>query len=184
MMPHVSSTDQPGETAPGAATDDTLSSPLADVVTPEAINATQTYRDDANRFSVGYPADLTVLVREPGSFAALEPRPRAVVAFMNPVAANSDNPDLEPADLEVRTFPRGDAQSLAAWLQASGLLPADGSNSGKQVDKTHVSGIEVCASTMIAPGCALFVLGDAAIYQLIPATIAGEQMLDDFSILS
>jgi hypothetical protein len=48
----------------------------------------------------------------------------------------------------------------------------------------NVAGVEVCASTMIAPGCSYFVMGNGFIYQLTPATLEGEAMAPTFMVTS
>jgi hypothetical protein len=63
------------------------------------------------------------------------------------------------------------------------LLPADGTVPLKPFQTANVSGVQVCASTMIAPGCSYFVLGSGWVYQLTPATLEGETMVRSFMLI-
>jgi hypothetical protein len=110
--------------------------------------------------------------------AQLTPTPLAVIRFMNPVLAASSVPD-EPADLEIRVYSVGQATSLEDWLTVNGLAPAGGSPH-QPFQTSHVSGVQVCSDTMIAPGCAFFVRGGGWVYQLIPSSVTGEEMINTF----
>jgi hypothetical protein len=142
------------------------------------------YTDSTYKFSVGYPAGFVFRTLPAEKLAQLEPRPAASFIFINPTAASSDVADLEPADLEIRVYAAGQITSLESWLTSNGLLPADGSVPPKPFQTANVSGVQVCASTMIAPGCSYFVLGKGWIYQLTPAAVEGETMVHTFKLLS
>lgn len=130
-------------------------------------------------FRVTHPAPFTVATQPAAQREALVPQPVAVFTFMNPVAAASDVP--EPADLEIRAYAPGATSTLDEWLASSGLLPSDGS-APKPFGNGQVSGVEICGGTMIAPGCAYFVRGERWVYQMIPATLAGEAIRDSFAL--
>ena len=174
----------PGQSEPGAAatSEGAIEDPEEQTQQPEP-GTGKVYADNTYKFSVAYPHDFAFHTQPVEKLAALEPKPAAAFVFMNPVSAASDVAEFEPADLEIRTYMAGQSASLEAWLALNGLVPADGSVPGKPFRKAHVSGVEVCASTMIAPGCSYFVRGSAWVYQLIPATLEGEAMLDTFMLI-
>jgi hypothetical protein len=113
--------------------------------------------------------------------AQFTPMPSAALRVMSPVIAASDLGDREPADLEIRVYEVGQIASLERWLTSNGLLSAG--DTVQPFQAANVSGVEVCASTMLAPGCSYFVLGSTWIYQLTPATQEGEAMMDTFMLL-
>jgi hypothetical protein len=76
------------------------------------------------------------------------------------------------------------ASSLEEWLRSNGLLPVDNTLALEAFQAANVSGVEVCASTMIAPGCSYFVMGNGFIYQLTAATLEGEAMAQTFMLAS
>lgn len=172
-----------GQTEPGAG------APAGEGPSPPAPEASRPaatmrdYRDDTYQFSVSYPSDFVLRTMPADQLAQFEPRPAAVIGFLNPVIAASDLVDSEPADLEIRTFAAQQAESLERWLSANGLLPADGTIPTQPFQTDHVAGVQLCASTMIAPGCSYFVLGKGWIYQLTPASIEGEKMINTFMLL-
>lgn len=141
------------------------------------------YTDSTYKFSVSYPADFVVRTQPAEELAQLTPMPTTSFTFMNPVTASSDVVELEPADLEIRVYDAGQIGSLDSWLTSNGLLPADSAVPLKPFQTANVSGVEVCATTMIAPGCSYFVLGSDWVYQLTPATLEGETMVDTFMLI-
>jgi hypothetical protein len=141
------------------------------------------YADSTFKFSVSYPADFVFRAQPMEKLANLKPKPEAAFIIMNPVTASSDIVDLEPADLEIRVYGVGQITSLESWLTSDGLLPVDGSVPLRPFHTAHISGVEVCASTLIAPGCSYFVLGKGWVYQLTPATLEGEAMIDTFMLI-
>jgi hypothetical protein len=100
---------------------------------------------------------------------------------MNPKIASSDIVDLEPADLEIRVFETGPPTPLESWLTSNHLM-----STGDKVqpfDTANISGVQVCASPALAPGCSYFILDNARVYQLTPATQEGEAMIETFMLL-
>jgi hypothetical protein len=169
-----------GQTDPGGSTEDAAATTEPPPTSMEP-GMDATYTDSTYGFSVGHPADFVIIAQPAEQLAALAPRPVAVIRFLNPVTAASDIVELEPADLEVRIFAADPAATLEQWLIANTLLPADGTGS-KPFQTARLSGIEVCASTMLAPGCSYYVEGDTWIYQMTPATTTGESMLQTVTI--
>jgi hypothetical protein len=142
-----------------------------------------TYTDSTYGFSVSYPDDFVFRTLPAEKLAGLKPKPLASFIIMNPVTASSDIVDLEPADLEIRVYGGGEIEALESWLISNGLLPTDGTVPLQPFQAANVSGIKVCASTMIAPNCSYFVPGKGWVYQLIPVTLEGEAMIDTFMLV-
>jgi hypothetical protein len=142
------------------------------------------FADSTYKFSVNYPDNFVLRTLPADRLSELTPRPDGAFIFMNPVTAASDLGDLEPADLEIRVYSAAQAPSLEEWLTSNGLLSAEGNLPPEQFQAANVTGIEVCASTMIAPGCSYFVMGNGFIYQLTPATLEGDVMAQTFTVTS
>jgi hypothetical protein len=170
---------EPGASAPGGGSQATPEAPGGE---PQP-GAVVVYTDDTYKFSVGYPANFVFRTLPAEKMAQLKPMPVISFIFMNPVTASSDVADLEPADLEIRVYAAGQVASLDSWLTSNRLLPADGTVPLKPFQSANVSGVQVCASTMIAPGCSYFVLGNGWVYQLTPATVEGETMVNTFRLI-
>jgi len=139
------------------------------------------YADSTYTFRVQYPGDFVFRTQSAEKVGQLTPRPTASFIFMNPVTAASDLGELEPADLEIRVYEVGQIASLENWLTSNTLLSAG--DTVQPFQAANVSGVEVCASTMLAPGCSYFVLGRDKIYQLTPATQEGDAIIDTFALL-
>jgi hypothetical protein len=142
------------------------------------------FTDSTYQFSVNYPDNFVLRTQPAENLSQLTPRPDAAFIFMNPETAASDLGDLEPADLEIRVYGMAQAPSLEEWLRSNGLLSVDSVLPLTAFQAANVSGVEVCASTMIAPGCSYFVMGNGFIYQLTPATLEGEAMAPTFMLTS
>jgi hypothetical protein len=170
------------EAGPGAASEGAPTVPATELEAQEGAMAV--YTDSVYQFSVGYPADFVFRPQPADKLASLEPMPDAAFIFMNPETAASDVADLEPADLEIRVYGVAEDATLneESWLTSNGLLPADGTVPLKPFQTANVSGVELCASTMIAPGCSYFVMGSGWVYQLTPATVEGEAMVQTFTV--
>ena len=141
------------------------------------------YTNSTYKFNMSHPSNFVLRTQSAEKLAQLQPKPLAAFIFMNPVTASSDSVDLEPADLEIRVYNAGQTTALTSWLMSNGLLPKDGSVSPQPFQTPHVSGVRVCASTMIVPNCSDFVIGSGWIYQLIPVTIIGETMVQTFTLV-
>lgn len=141
------------------------------------------YSDSIYKFGVGYPSNFLFRTQPTEKLEHLNPIPSASFTFMNPVTASNDQAGLELADLEIRVYAAGQAKSLNSWLISMGLLSADSSIPIQQFQTINVSGIKVCASTMIIPRCSYFIIGNGWVYQLIPVTLEGEAMLHTFMLI-
>jgi hypothetical protein len=173
----------PSESGAGAASEE--SQPEADVEEAEGseqVAEMTEYVDSTYHFAVSYPSDFVLSNLSAEELSQLIPTPDASVTFMNPETATSDIVELEPADLEIRVYSAGEADSLESWLTVNGLLAEDGSVQPESFQTPSVSGLKVCASTMIFPGCSNFVLGNGFVYQLIPVTVEGEAMIETFTL--
>ena len=167
-----------GQSEPGAGTGDSG----AQVEDRQPLSgAIVTYADDTYKFSVEYPSEFVFRTQPIDKLVQLTPKPDSSFIFMDPVTASSDIVDLELADLEIRVFVTGQISSLDSWLSSNGLW--DNTVELKPFKTANVSGVEVCASTMIAPGCSYFVIGSDWVYQLTPATLEGENMINTFMLL-
>jgi hypothetical protein len=181
--------EPPSQSGPGAgAGGEGSQAGPGELVEPQPLGNTVVYTDETYNFSVAYPADFVFQTQPAEKLAQLKPTPAASFTFMNPVTASSDIVELEPADLEIRVHSAGeiqvqDSSGVESWLTSNGLLPADGSVQPTPFQTDHVSGVKVCASTMIAPGCSYFVTGSGWFYQLIPVTLEGEAMVNTFTLI-
>jgi hypothetical protein len=167
------------ESSPGVGSDGTQEA-QTQVKQPEN---TVMYTDSTYKFSVSYPSDFVSRTQPAEKLAQLLPKPNASFIFMNPVTASSDIAEFEPADLEIRVYAAGQVTSLESWLTSNGLAPKDTTTAFQSFKTTEVSGVQLCGSTMIAPGCSYFVLGRDWIYQLTPATPEGEGMVNTFMLI-
>lgn len=173
---------EPSETSPGAASGESQAAPGTE--DGEQPGPMTVFADSTYKFSVNHPDNFVLRTQPAEKLSQLTPRPDASFIFMNPVTAASDLGDLEPADLEVRVYSMAQAPSLEEWLTSNGLLTVDGTLPLEAFQAANVSGVEVCASTMIAPGCSYFVMGNGFIYQLTPVTLEGEAMAQTFMLTS
>jgi hypothetical protein len=134
--------------------------------------------DPKNGFSISYPKGFVVKPQEVAKLAQFTPRPVASIFFMNPTMAAGALAGVEPPDLEVRVYQAGAAKSLTSWLAAVGFT------SGANVQpyrNANVSGQKVCQSTLIAPGCSVYILRSGRVYQLTPISMEGEAMMETFA---
>lgn len=148
----------------------------------EDLGAMRVYADSNYDFSVTYPASFVFRTLPDESLAQWTPSPVAGFTLMNPTTAASDVVELEPADLEIRVYSVDRTISLERWLAANGLTSADSTIPPKTIQMTNVSVLEVCISTLIAPGCSYFVMNDGWIYGLTPATLEGEAIMKSLNI--
>ena len=172
----------PGQSEPGPAEGDGQQSAPGGAAGQSVDSGATVYVDSAYGFSVAYPADYVLGEAPAEKLEPLEPRPVAAYTLMNPETAASDIADLEPADLEIRIYPSAGATSLEEWLGANGFT-AEGNSPAEAYQNAHVTGAEICASTMLGPGCSVFVLGGEWVYQMVPATIEGERIMNSFALV-
>lgn len=133
------------------------------------------------KFGMDYPSNFATDTKTAEQLSQLNPSPVAGFVFLSPDVALSDNPDLEPPDLDLRVFDAKGAASLDGWLKSVGLL-TEGVTS-EDYRSENASGVKGCASTMIFPGCSYFFLANGWAYQLTPASLIGEEMVATFTIL-
>ena len=70
---------------------------------------------------------------------------------------------------------------MRKWLKANRLLPSGGSSRVEVFETGNVSGLEVCDQTLIGPGCSYYFRKAGWIYQLTPASLAGERIVQTFT---
>ena len=139
------------------------------------------YVDPTYGFRIGYPKRFVVRPQNVAALAELTPTPVTSIFFMNPTMAAGALAGIEPPDLEVRVYQAGAVDSLMSWLVSAGFASA---SSGTIVQPYHtisVSGLEVCQSTLISPGCSVYVLRSGLVYQLTPISRMGETMIETFT---
>jgi hypothetical protein len=72
-------------------------------------------------------------------------------------------------------------RSLAEWLTAVGFA-----SKGAELHSYHtgeVGGVKLCHTTLLAPGCSVYVLHDGCVYQLTPGSREGERMIETFVLM-
>ena len=138
------------------------------------------FASDEYKFSLEYPPGFTVEPKSADDLSNLTPSPVAAFEFLSPELASSDTPELEPPDLDLRVFDAQGAVSLEGWLNSVDLMNSD---SDEEFQTEKISGLEICSSTMIFPGCSYFFFGNGWAYQLTPASLVGEAMVNTFSLL-
>lgn len=141
------------------------------------------YVDPTYGFSISYPNGFVVQLQDVSELAQFTPTPVASIFFMNPTMAAGDLAGIEPPDLEVRVYQAGAVDSLKSWLVSVGFASADKGAVAKPYQKASVRGLKVCQSTLIAPGCSVYVLRSDLVYQLTPSSLEGEAMMETFALL-
>ncbi len=180
MVPVPGNPNEAGSSAPATAAEGVSSVPEQNG-DQQSSGVSLVYTDDTYKFAVEYPSEFTFLAQPADQLAGLIPLPLAAFRFTNPQAASSDIAELEPADLEIRVYDAMSAVSLEHWLDTTNL-GGEGATS-KDFETSHVSGLRVCAATMIFPACSYLVIGDNRIYQFIPVNQAGEEMIKSFMLI-
>ena len=173
----------PGQSPPGAAeiTDDPQAAPPGGSVQNEGRwGPPLNYSNSDYKFGLTYPAGFAILSPKPGVLYQLPLNATASFAFMNPETAASDALEYEIGDLEISVYQADPALTLEDWLQPTGFLEG---MSQQPFQTANVSGIQVCQTSMMAPGCTFFVKGTGWIYQLTPATLEGEAAFRSFMLL-
>jgi hypothetical protein len=107
--------------------------------------------------------------------------PLASIFFMNPTMAAGALAGIEPPDLEVRVYPAHGAKSLQNWLLSSELSSRDSVAAAKPYRNPHADGLKICQTTLIAPGCSVYLLHEDRVYQLTAISQEGEAMIDTFA---
>jgi hypothetical protein len=144
---------------------------------------TATYVDRAHHFRVVLPPDFEIGRRSSSELRDFTPAPVAGIFFMNPQMAGGQLAGVEPADLEIRIYSADSQESLETWLAEHEFAFGDTGTRVTPYRQGAVNGLEVCQSTLLAPGCSIYVRGGVFVYQLTPATREGEQILSTFTVL-
>jgi len=140
--------------------------------------------DPAFGYTLLVPPGFVARPQDVDRLRMFTPTPVASTFFMNPTMAAGDLAGIEPPDLEVRIYSAGKTDSLESWLTRAGF--AYGS-SGTHVEPQRVGdlhGVQVCQSTMIAPGCSIYVLHGERVYQLTAISREGEAMAATFRVVA
>jgi len=138
--------------------------------------------DAAHGFRIEHPKGFVVRGQDV-SGTPLQPVPKAAIFIMNPTMASGDLAGIEPPDLAVRVYRADGVASAAGWLAAAGRAHAGEGAVTRPYRHRSVEGIEVCAATLLAPGCSIYVLGGGRMYQLTPISLEGEAMVKTFALL-
>ena len=141
------------------------------------------YTDPTYGFTIGYPKGFVVRQQDVSKLAQFKPTPLVSTFFMNPTMAAGELAGVEPPDLEVRVYRAQAADSLQTWLVSVGFASSETIAAAKPFRNAGVSGLEVCHSTMAAPGCSVYVLHNGRVYQLTPISKEGEAMIQTFALL-
>ena len=166
------------ESMPGAAEQQNRTSGHMD--TQNWIN----YIDPKKQFWLSYPSDFIAHERNSNELLKFKPTPERAVYFMNPHMASGQLAGIEPADLELKIYRMIQSHSsLRDGLRNSGLVPEMDDAVIKNFQTKHINGLEVCASTMVAPGCSIYTLHTHFIFQLTPGSQAGQIMMENFEFL-
>jgi len=72
--------------------------------------------------------------------------------------------------------------SLKRWLVSVGFASVDSGAVVQPYQNFNISSLKVCQSTMIAPGCSVYVLHSGHVYQLTPISLEGEAMIETFAL--
>ena len=134
-------------------------------------------------FSISYPNGFVIQSQDVSKLSQLTPTPVASIFFMNPTMAAGDMAGIEPPDLEVRVYQTEAVDSLKSWLVSVGFATIDNRDVIQHYHNANVNGLRVCQSTLIAPGCSVYVLGSGRVYQLSPISLEGEAMIKTFVLL-
>lgn len=145
-------------------------------------DSSMVYVDPVYGFSLRYPQGFVVQSQEVAKFAQFTPNPVASIFFMNPTMAAGGLAGIEPPDLEVRVYHAGAMDSLRNWLAAVGFASADNGATVRPYRNATVSGLTVCQATLLAPGCSVYILDNARVYQLTPLSREGEAMVETFAL--
>lgn len=136
------------------------------------------YTDPVYGFRLACPKDFVVQRQDVSKLGQFTPAPLASTFFMNPTMAAGGLAGIEPPDLEVRVYRAHAMRSLGAWLAASGLASP---KSGRPFRNASVSGLRVCRSTMLSPGCSVYALHGDRVYQLTAVSLEGQAMIETFA---
>lgn len=142
------------------------------------------YVDPKKQFRLSYSNDFIARERSSDELLKFIPAPERAVYFMNPHMASGQLSGIEPADLELKIYRMIQSHSsLKDWLRNSGLVLEMNDATIKNFQTKHINGLEVCGTTMVAPGCSVYTLHTHFIFQLTPGSQAGQIMMENFEFL-
>ncbi len=140
------------------------------------------YVDPTYGFRIEYPRDFVIRSREGSKLTQFTPAPVASIFFLNPTMAARDLAGIEPPDLQVQVYQAVGVASLKSWLVSVGFMSKDSEVTDQPYRNAHLSGLKVCQSTMIAPGCSVYFLHEDRVYQLTAISLEGETMIQTFAL--
>jgi hypothetical protein len=147
-----------------------------------AATSLRSYVDPTFRFRVAYPEGFVVRSQGVSRLVHAPPRPVAAVYFMNPVMAAGALAGMEPPDLEVRVYEARTGQSVERWLVDMGFASSADVAAGRRHTANGIVSLRICGSTMLAPGCSIYVLSGNSVFQLTAGSVEGESMARTFSL--
>ncbi len=141
-----------------------------------------TYLDPTYGFKIDYPNHFIVRPQNVAELAKFTPTPITSIFFMNPIMASGSLAGIEPPDLELRVYHVEEVDSLESWLVSVGVASPDSGIIARPYRQAVVTGLEICQSTMIAPGCSVYFLRSHHVYQLTAMSQEGEAMIKTFTL--
>lgn len=157
--------------------------PMNEPVSSRAPAGWSAYADPAYGFRLHVPDGYVVRRQDVARFREFTPTPVSSTYVMNPTMAAGDLAGLEPPDLEVRVYATRQAGSLETWLTQAGFAFGNSGTHAQPHVVAGMHGLKVCQSTMIAPGCSLYVLRGERVYQLTAMSAEGEAMAGTFRLV-
>lgn len=182
---HPKATQETAATPAGQQTEPRAAETGAETPSPDTPSTPEswlTYSDPMYGFTIGYPNGFVVRQQDVSKLSQFTPTPLVSTFFMNPTMAAGELAGAEPPDLEVRVYRAEAADSLKTWLVSVGFATSDTIAAAKPFRNAGVNGLEVCHSTMIAPGCSVYVLHKGRVYQLTAISKEGEAMIGTFAL--
>ncbi|MCC8996880.1 MAG: hypothetical protein LM517_07505 [Nitrosomonas sp.] len=140
------------------------------------------YSDSQGQFKLSYPNDFVAVERKQHELNKFTPPPQFAIIFMNNMMASSQFARIEPADLEIKAYRLSTQQTLNEWLESTGFAHGESGSKIRHFQTKHFHGLEVCNSTMAAPGCSVYVINANFIFQLTPASQSGQAMMESLEL--
>jgi hypothetical protein len=131
------------------------------------------YEDPDLGFRISYPATL---VPSPVDPAELGASALAVIEFRDHSLSERELPFMTVRIQEAAQV------SLEGWVDD--LTATGGPWQHQDITVAGVSAVQICSSTLMAPGCHVFLDSDDLVYQLVPFGEYGDQMLEAFELVA
>lgn len=141
----------------------------------------KSYENSRYKFRLDHPPLFVIQPQNVAKLAQFTPVPIEVIFIMNPTMAAGELAGIEPPDLQLRVYSAEGANSLQDWLASTGITSAESINITKPYQNAGMTGVEVCSSTMIAPGCSIYLMQHSYIYQLTPMSQEGDTIIRTFT---